>query len=184
VQEAPDPRNGFEQWELELIENVVRDFLATRPLSLLEFDDLRQEALAHWWQQRGRYDAERATSRRTFLRRVVNAKLVDVEREAKAVKRGGGQSPLSLDSPLSDDAGRTLGDTLEDIHQAEALAAAIDRARRRLSGRQQRVLREYQDAATKSEAARRAGISRDTFYEELALIRNIFRDEGLDEFLC
>jgi len=178
------PPDSFEPWEIALIDAVVWDFLKTRkPSPFLQFEDLVQEVLQHWWTQRGRYRAERGASPRTYLRKLANRKLIDLEREQNAAKRGGGQRPLSLDAPVGDDDASTLGSLLEAGQQPERLQAALNRARAKLSSRQRRIVVALDVTASKSEAARLADVSRDTLYAELASIRDVFRDEGLDEFL-
>ena len=88
-EDEPDATSEFESWELDLIRNLVLDFLSTRTESPgFEADDLIQECSFHWWRQRAEFDIERGASRSTFLRRVVRAKLLDIERAWKARKRG------------------------------------------------------------------------------------------------
>ena len=116
---APDsngPQSGeLADWEIALVRFLVDDFLSSRTaIPGFEADDLVQECLLHWWSQRQRYNETRGASKKTFMRRVVKAKLIDIERTMKAGKRGGGHHPLSLDAPLSHEPGeeRTLGDTV------------------------------------------------------------------------
>lgn len=112
------PSGDFDEWELRLVRLRVKDFLETRSGADLDADDLSQEALIHWWLQRDRYSPARGASRQTFLRRVVDAKLLDVQRERMAKKRGGGDRALSLDMAIAPDSDTTLGDTVADRDRA------------------------------------------------------------------
>jgi len=184
VHNAPTPPDAFEPWEIETIEAVVQDFLSTRqPTALLQFDDLVQELRVHWWLRRGKYQADRGASAKTYLNRLAKRKLIDLERELNAAKRGGGRSSLSLDQPVGNDGEVSLGALLEAPQEPERMAAALERAMSRLSERQQRIVTALEVSGSRSEAARRAGISRDTFYAELDRIIQVCRDEGLEDYL-
>jgi RNA polymerase sigma-70 factor (ECF subfamily) len=180
-----DSPNDFEPWELDLIRNLVLDFLSTRTESPgFEADDLIQECSLHWWRQRAEFDIERGASRSTFLRRVVRAKLRDIERAWKARKRGEGQRRLSLDAPASPD--DSDAPTLAEVLPARGdlgsdIAAALDRQRltTHLSARQREIIAGVLAGLTKNELSSRLGVSRDTLYEDVKRIRQVFRDEGL-----
>jgi RNA polymerase sigma factor (sigma-70 family) len=179
-----DPRpDGFEAWELDLIDEVVRGFLSTRRASLeMAFDDLCQEAATHWWRQRGRFDVRRGASPRTFLRRVVKARLLDIEREFEAEKRGGGLRPLSLDLPAGDSE-LTLGDLIPADTRRDFLEVRLDSVLPLLTQRQRTIVESLKAGNSKSKAAADAGISRDTLYRELEVITRVFVDEDLEQFL-
>ena len=184
-----DSPNDFEPWELDLIRSLVLDFLSTRSESPgFEADDLVQECSFHWWRQRAEFETERGASRSTFLRRVVRAKLLDIERAWKAKKRGEGQRPLSLDTPISPD--DSEAPTLAEVLPARGelgsdVAAVVDRLRltARLSARQRRIIAGVTAGLAKGELSRHLGVSRDTLNEEMKRIRQVFRDEGLASFL-
>lgn len=185
---APEERSSDDiaEWELDVTRQRVRRFLATRyPLPGYDEEDLVQECLAHWCQQRSRHRAERGASLSTFMKRVLDTKLLDIEREAHASKRGGRTLPLSLDAPL-DGAPGTLGDLLPDSgNLADAVLArtAIQRATEQLSPRQAQILRALAAGESMAEVSRLLGIARTTLHDDRARIAQVFRDEGLDEFL-
>ncbi len=150
----------------------------------VEFADLLQECLHHWWSRRDRYDERRGASRKTFLRIVVGAKLLDLARGWKAENRGAGLRPLSLDTPISPDdlEGPTLAEMLpaqEDMGSDVAAVADWNKLIARLSDRQRRIIAGVSTGMTKTDLSRQFRISRDTLYEELKRIRQVFRDEGL-----
>ena len=154
----------------------------------MELEDLLQECLFHWWSQRPRYTQSRGASIETFLRRVVKAKLIDLERRVLAQKRGQGRSPASLDQSLAEDEpeGDTLGDTIADPANTEWEAlhqVSLEAARSRLSPRQQEIIAGLTEEHTVSQISKRLGVPRGTLYDELKRIQGIFRDEGLIPYL-
>ncbi len=189
---APDQSSGSDglpNREVEIVKHVVRDFLSTRERHPdLELEDLVQECLVHWWVQRPRYTQSRGASIETFLRRVVNNKLVDLERGAKAQKRGQGRSPESLDQPLAEDELErdTLGDTIADAADTEGealLQASLEAALSRLGPRQRQLLDGLLAGYPMKQISRQLGVPRGTLYGELERIQRIFRDEGLIPYL-
>jgi len=192
VHHAPDssglPPGELADWEIALVQLLVYDFLSSRTaIPGFEADDLVQECLLHWWSQRQRYNETRGASKKTFMRRVVKARLIDIERTMKAGKRGGGHHPLSLDGPLSREAGegRTLGDTVPagetDI---EVMSSVIrEHLLSRLTPGQRRLVVGLEAGMGMSEMSKRLQVPRATLYDELERIRRVFRDEGLEEFL-
>jgi len=192
VHHAPDsngpPPGELAEWEIALARLLVYDFLSSRTASFrLEPDDLIQECLLHWWAQRQHYKETRGASKKTFMRRVVKAKLIDIERTMKAGKRGGGHHPLSLDGPLSHEAGeeRTLGDTVPAGEtESEVMSSVIrEGLLSRLSPGQRRLALGLEAGMSMSEISRRLDVPRTTLYDELERIRQVFRDESLEEFL-
>jgi len=181
--------DGLPQREVDIIRHVVRDFLSTRqPHPALEQEDLAQECLLHWWLQRPRYTPSRGASLETFLRRVVKAKLLDLERGARAEKRGSGRQADSLDRPLNEEEpdANTLGDTVADAADTEGeatLRVSLEAARSRLSPRQRQLLEGLLEEYPMTHLSQRLGVPRATLYDELERIRRIFRDEGLHQFL-
>jgi len=95
VHHAPDSKTPHDdgelsEWEVTLARRLVEDFLATRrPFRDLDADDLLQECLARWWLKRRHYSEDRGASLATFMRRVLKARLVDIDRRERATKRGG-----------------------------------------------------------------------------------------------
>jgi RNA polymerase sigma factor (sigma-70 family) len=189
---APDQsseNDNLPEREVDIVNHVVRDFLsARRSHPDLELEDLVQECLIHWWQQRSSYDQSWGASIETFLRRVVKAKLIDLERGARAQKRGSGRSPGSLDQPLNEDEpeSETLGDTIADPANTEWEAlhqVSLEAALSRLSSRQREIIAGLREEYTVSQISKRLGVPRATLYDQLKRIRQIFQDEGLNQFL-
>lgn len=175
--------------EVEIVGHVVRDFLSTRrPHPDLEFDDLVQECLLHWWSQRSRHSQERGASLTTFLRRVVKAKLIDIERGIRAQKRGGGRVAQSLGKSLmpDDPDASTLGDTIRDSTDVESeamLQITLRKALARLTPRQRRLTSGLSAGTSMSELSKALGVPRPTLYDEMKRIQQVFCDEGLAPYL-
>jgi len=182
VPAAPTPPDDFEQWETETIRKIVEKFLWTRSVPRsVQFGDLPQEAFIHWSAKRGLYRASAGATRRTYLDRVVQRRLISLQREWNASKRRDGGAPLSLDEPLADDdESPTLGDTLSDQTPNDSdLALDVTNAVARLTTRQQQIVLGLRHDWPVPDIAERTGISKDTLYEELKVIRRVFRDAGL-----
>jgi len=189
---APDQfsgNDGLPQREVDIINHVVWDFLATRkPHPDLEREDLVQECLFHWWTQRPRYTETRGASIETFLRRVVQAKLIDLEREIKAQKRGSGRQADSLDRPLNleEPDADPLGDTVASNANTEGeatLQVSLEVALSRLSPQQKQIIVGLAEQDQMSHISQRLGVPRATLYDDLKRIRRVFQDEGLNQFL-
>lgn len=180
---------GLPEREVDIINHVVRDFLATRERQPdLELEDLVQESLLHWWTQRPKYNPQRGASIETFLRRVVKAKLTDIERVVRAQKRGGGRPAASLDQPISDDQAEsdTLGNVLAgsaDTAREATSRLSIHQALSRLTPRQRELISGLNAGLPMSQVSQALNVPRPTLYDELKRIRQVFRDEGLSPFL-
>lgn len=185
----PGHGDGLPQREVDIVNYVVRDFLATRKSRPdLEREDLVQECLIHWWTQKPRYTETRGASIETFLRRVVKAKLLDLERGANAQKRGSGRHADSLDRPLNleEPDADALGDTVAsnaDTEGEATLQVSLEAALARLSPQQKQIIAGLAEQYPMSHISRRLGVPRATLYDGMERIRRVFRDEGLGQFL-
>ncbi|MFH1485108.1 MAG: sigma-70 family RNA polymerase sigma factor [Chloroflexota bacterium] len=194
ARKTPSER-GFSPWEIALAKRVVYHFLATRPpFRYLNAEDLAQECLAHWCSQRRQYSPSRGASMKTYTRNVLEKMLIDVERHERAAKRGGYSEEISLDQPLDPEAedSDTIGDRLpadspDEDPQTEAerleMKANIDRALSMLTPQQKKLAQKLGDGWTMSAIGDSLGTPRATLYDELKTIREVFRDQGLEEFL-
>jgi DNA-directed RNA polymerase specialized sigma24 family protein len=180
VHHAPTPANDLTPDEIKLAGDIVGGFVSTRPWLREEREDLVQECLEQWLRRRASYDATRGASLTTFMRRVLERHLLDIEEKRTAMKRGGGQAVSSLDDQ---DATRTsLLDSLGsmDDTEADALAAiALEGVRARLTPVQLVLADALISGWSMSDIARTAKQARSTLYLDLRRIREVFRDEGL-----
>lgn len=127
------------------------------------------------------------------MRRVLGAKLRDIEEREIAAKRGGWSRASSLEGLVSaslESGQLTLYDTIP--HSAptpdeetirNSLRAHIDEVVRRLTPRQQEMTRRLRAGWSMSELSRHLRIPRPTLYDDVGRIRKVFKDEGLDDFL-
>lgn len=188
--------NRLESWELDVAAQVVYLFLASRPSfgsPTVSPEDLVQDCLLHWLRQRHRYRFNRGASLQTYMRRVLERFLLDLERKSKAQKRGSGTQPLSLDfTAPEEDEDANLADLIADADSAvqpeERLldrerSQRIRRAVLRLSQRQQLLAAGLAEGKSISEMSQLFGVHRDTLYADLRRIKAIFQDDGLAEFL-
>lgn len=185
VLDAPTPADAdLSQDEIELARAIVASFVSTRSRLHEEREDLLQECLEHWLRQRGRYDAGRGATRSTFTRRVLQHHLRDLEDGRRAAKRGGGQPPDSFDEP--NEVGSSLYDVTgakQDTAEEATLNLALTRARHRLTPDERRLVDALGQGHAMTEIPHLTGRARSSLYRDLARIREVFKDEGLDEFL-
>ncbi len=166
--------------EIRLARAIVAGFVSTHPWLREERDDLTQECIEHWFRQRGRYDATRGASRATFMRRVLDRRLLDIEEKRTAVKRGGGAAAQSLDEQDATQASLLDSIRSADDTETDALAvAALKAIRARLTPDQLEVTDALLSGRSMSDIASTAKRARSTLYLDLERIREVFRDEGL-----
>ena len=169
---------------------IVGSFLLTNR-DLREYpgeEDLVQECLVHWWQQRGRYSQGRGASPQTYTRRVLEKKLLDIARAERAEKRKAQKQGASLQE--QNEYGLAPADTIadpdagpEDRAEQHEVGLHIRKVLLLLSPRQQQLARALSTGATMTEISRMLKMPRPTLYDDLARIRKVFRDEGLEEYL-
>ena len=187
--------DAFEPWELTTAQAVVAAFTATHGrFHWHDHEDLVQECLSHWWEQRHRYDANRGANLKTFMKRVLRNRLRDLRREERAEKRGAGRPTRSLDEPVQSDdgAGSTIANLLRDgSPEANPEALALDselhteilRAKHRLTPLQQALVNGLFVEQTVSELSESLDVPRSSLYDEMKRIRAEFESEGLRKLL-
>jgi RNA polymerase sigma factor (sigma-70 family) len=176
------PRDQFEQPELDLIEQEARVFSSRYRLRWSDVDDLVAEGQLAWWQQRVRYDPRRGASKETFLKIVVRHAFADLLKAEQSQGRMAEQPTRSFDTPLTADSNLTLSDVVADAgndFRDVVLELDVQVILGRMPSRQRAVIRGVMDGDTITTVAKRLGVHRDTVYEELKVIRRIFRAEGL-----
>ena len=186
---SSDPNDReLEPWEITLAERMVYGFLAEHgPFRTLDAEDLIHECLSHWWLQRGKYSPERGASKKTFMRRVLQKKLIDIERHEQAQKRKAERQAESLSKPIGDpedDDDLTLEDVVasqepewapQEMLDRSTLKERIDEVVPLLTDRQQGLVELLRSGANVTEASRILGIPRGTLYDEIKRIRELFR---------
>ena len=190
---APTTNEDFEDWELRFAQRLAGSFLATHGrVGGLDVEDLTSIALDHWWRRRDRYDASRAASPRTFMRKVVGNKFRDVAEKEQAAKRGGGAQVQSMDEALSGDGDATLhevtGDARPEAH-TEAMAEARERSAamavfRDTLGESERAVWDAMAEDPRPWAtAKRLGMAPTTLRDRLRSIARRAEEQGLRSYL-
>jgi RNA polymerase sigma factor (sigma-70 family) len=189
---SPTPLRGdSENPDDRRIRQVVDLYLRRHPpIPGHDVEDLYQEGRLAWFRAKDTYRADRGASLPTYIGRVVEYRLSDLARAAGAVRRRPSRE-LSLDAPTGED-----GDPLIDLLRDDApspdvevehsdLLERLSRVRGRLPRRQQGIFDALFDEADRSRTglAREFGVSRDTLYEDMRRIRQVCRDDGLEDFL-
>lgn len=187
---APPLGGNSEARDDHRIRRVVDAYLRTHPpIPSFDRDDLYQEGRLAWLLAEDTYRRDGGASRATYIGRCVTNHLRDLARRAAAQRRGGGRRVLSLDLPVTED-GDSLIDLLADsspMPQEEVESSDLRRRfsglRERLSGRQRAVLDGLSREQPIAGLARDLSVSRDTLYEDIRRIREVARDEGLEDDL-
>jgi len=154
------------------------------------FDDLLQECLTHWYFVRDRYDDRKAANKKTFMRQVFENKIFDLLEQRVSVKRKAVYQSVSLDELTEGLDGETYIDELavEDQNFEEVLRSDVGRVLKRamakLSGRQRELCRLIKvEGLNMKQASQKMNIPRGTLFDEVLRIREVFRDEGLTDYL-
>ena len=191
VSSSPTPLRGdSEDWEERRIQQVVDAFVHQHPpIPTYDTEDLYQEGRLAWHRARETYRPDRGASLSTYFGSVVENRLRDLAREARAGRRWSPRGALSLDASIGDD-GDPLADFLQDDAPDPAVEAErgellerIARVRRHLPRRQRDVLDALAEDRPRAGIARDLGISRDTLYEDIRRIQDACRDAGLEDLL-
>lgn len=178
----------FCDWEMAVAKKVVGDYLKQWPcLRKYDFDFLLSGCLAHWYGRRETYKEGKGASQKTYMSKVLKHHLMDIIRKELAEKRKTDYLPVSLDQPLNPDKPEvTLLDTLIDERkniEADNLSIDLQRILERLTPLQRELCLLLSQSIPKSDIAGLLGRSRDTIYEEIKRIKEIFRNDGLQEYL-
>lgn len=183
----------FREWEIKIARKIVQEFRRKwKHLAKEDPDDLLQESLAHWLFVKSERAFEDEGHEKSFFRRVIKNKLMDLVREADTHKRKVIHESISLDEPLGDEAGASnhldqLSETTSgpagEIQSAQ-LRMDLDAALEKLTPRQQELCRlMLEEGLSINEASKHFKTYRSEIYREVERIRRIFEREGLKGYL-
>ena len=149
-----------------------------------------QECLVHWFFTKDQYRAEEGAEEKTFLNRIICNKLADIARVKGAYKRKVLYMSESLDAMCDDEdligkkerALMVEEQVVEKITTAD-LPDAMARATANLSFRQKQICQYLSEGMSQVKAGEKMNIPRTTLQEEVKRIREVFRKEGLEEYL-
>lgn len=181
--------NLFEGWEIAIAKALVGEFCNSKPFGPDDFDDLLQEVLSHWGRKCRRYRPERGASPRTYMRKVVRHKLLELARARTRYKRTTLDHAEALDDPpgkQTDARTRQRSRATADTRTPEQIELKIDISlmRNKVTPRQRDILDLIDDGITeKTVIAKRLGIHRDTVHKEFLRIRELFENASLKKYL-
>ncbi len=149
-----------------------------------------QDCLTHWFFVKDKYEPGHEATIKTFMERVVKYRLLNIVEERGRLKRKVSYNSISLDGLLEDKQSKFAekflkveGDALDLLMKSE-LPEALSKALEKLSFKQKELCRLLgEEGLNVKQASRHLGLPRSTLQEEIKRIRNIFRDEGLEEYL-
>lgn len=153
------------------------------------FEDLFQECLLHWIFAGNKYDSSKGFSIRTFLDRVITRKLYDIACERSAAKRKALLNSLSLEALLEQEDMSYFKKFLADERSADSiLKEDLSEALRKTMGMLSQQQREVCDLLGEQglsirQASQRLNIANTTLQHEIKRIREVFRKEGLEDYL-
>ena len=180
----------FADWEVQVVEAVVRKFWKTSPRLRAVYDqeDLIQECLIHWHGVRNSYLADRGASKKTYMSRVLNNKLLELLRYEKADLRKVNSEAIPFSKPVGSEEDRTIEDEANQAHDEDPETFEESRVRDILVGlpltaREKAILDLLSQGLKKTEIAKKVGAHRDTVYQDIERLRKLFEDKGLKRFL-
>ncbi len=183
---GPSYSGAFENWEVAIARKLSGEFRAQYSwIKGYDIDDLVQECLIRWHLARHTYHPEKAASRQTHMAQVVRHRLQDILDEQLAEKRKADRLATSLDQPVSEE-GMTLKDVIPSTRSVEAdlsLCLDLEQAMARLTTFQRRLCVLLREGYNVTEISAILHKSRPTIYDEIARLRKIFADGGLDEYI-
>jgi len=176
----------FEDWEVSLAKKLSSEFLAEHGrIKGYGLDDLMQECLLQWHLARHSYQADKGASRETYMAGVVRRRLLNIMAEWLAEKRTVDRLTGSLDQVISEE-GLTLEETIPATKPIDAdlsLRLDLERTMAKMSTFQKRLCLLLREGYNITEIAAKLHKSRPTIYDEIARIKKVFADAGLDEYL-
>ena len=174
----------FEGWEIALARRAVSRFQASYPwLKGLDFDDLLQECLIHWYLNRARFREGTGASMKTYMARILNTKLQHLLRQQLTDKRKAIHLAESLDKPLGEDE-TTLADVIaanecpSDIVTKMDIEPALDE----LTPLQRTLCNFLGKDYPVKKVAEMMGKPRSTIRDEIKRVREIFSRKGLKDY--
>lgn len=178
----------FYDWETAVAKKVVGDYRKQWPcLRKFDLDFLLSGCMAHWYGRRETYREGKGASPKTYMSRVLKHHLMDIIRKELAEKRKTDYLSISLDQPLDPDEpditllDKIAGELRDD--RDNALSIDLQRALEKLTPLQRELCLLLSQSIPKSDIATHLCRSRDTVYAEIKRIKEIFRNDGLQEYL-
>ncbi len=182
-------RGLFENWEIGVAKNVIKEFKNQWTcLKHEDDDDLLQECLTQWVFAKDSFEEDAGASCSTFMAQVVRNKLWDIVKSYNRNKRIVISKTVSIDQPLSQDKdSSSLADILPcnsvdpNLHELKNILPGV---LSQLSPQQKSLCEFLLDGVTSiTDLGMKLGINRKTVYREIDRIRQFFSEQKLEEFL-
>jgi RNA polymerase sigma factor (sigma-70 family) len=175
----------FADWEIGIAKKVIIHFQIGLPwLKGLDFDDLLQECLIHWYLNRAKFQKDRGATIETFMAKVLGTRLQMILREQLTDKRKTFYMTESLEKPMGEDETPLLDTIPDDAHRTDlSLHLDIELVLMRLTPLQRDICNLLGQEYAVKKIAEMLGKPRTTVRDEIKRIREIFSRKGLEEYL-
>ncbi len=140
-------------------------------------EDLASEIMVEFITAWPSFNPDRAPVE-AFVNQVVQTRLVSVLRKRRALKRRGRTVSLGASAELKVDSARDGGGQIEQSHMRMDIHDVLEKLTTEQRARCDELMRQ---AVTP--AARELGMPRSTLRDAIDKIREVFRDEGLEDYL-
>ena len=174
----------FRDWEIAIAKSQVRKFQERYPwLKGLDFDDLLQECLFHWYLHRGSYREEKGASIKTYMAKVLSNQLQLILREQQADKRKAFHEAMSLDESVGENE-TPFGDMLANPESPTDYAIRLDveAVLELLTPLQKEICQLLAQEYPVKRVAEMLRKPRTTVRDEIKRIREIFSQRGLKDY--
>ena len=174
----------FADWEIAIAKSLVRKFQESYPwIKGLDFDDLLQECLFHWYLHRSSYQEGKGASIKTYMAKVLKNQLQLILREQQADKRKTVHEAVSLDEPVGEGEA-TLADMIAGNQSPadDSLRLDVEAIVRTLTPFQREVCHLLAQEYSVKRVAELLGKPRTTIRDEIKRIREIFSQRGLKDY--
>jgi RNA polymerase sigma factor (sigma-70 family) len=174
----------FADWEIAIAKSLIRKFQESYPwIKGLDFDDLLQECLFHWYLHRGSYRQGKGASAKTYMAKVLKNQLQLMLREQQADKRKIIHEAISLEVPVGEGE-TTLADLIADNQSPadDSIRLDVEAIVRTLTPLQREVCNLLAQEYSVKKVAELLGKPRSTIRDEIKRIREIFSQRGLKDY--
>ncbi|MFC1593113.1 RNA polymerase sigma factor [Candidatus Omnitrophota bacterium] len=174
----------FANWEIAITKSLVRKFQESSPwIKGLDFDDLLQECLFHWYLHRGSYREGKGASIRTYMAIVLKNQLQLILREQQADKRKTIHGAISLDECVGESE-TPLADLITDNQSPadDSLRLDVEAIVRTLTPLQREVCQLLAQEYSVKRLAELLEKPRSTIRDEIKRVREIFSQKGLKDY--
>jgi RNA polymerase sigma factor (sigma-70 family) len=175
----------FADWEIATAKKMISHFQTSYPwLKGLDFEDLLQECLIHWYLNRAKFQKERGASERTFMAKVLSTRLQMILREQLTDRRKAFHLAESLEKPRNEDETSELVFIPASVDFFDpSLRLDIESVRMTLTLRQREICDLLGQDYAVQKIAEMLGKPRRTIRDEIKRIGEIFSRKGLKDYL-